>query len=85
MDSASKSKVLKLLSEDREFLHDISTPITVAQGMLSMANGQIDKGISAEDVLSKLKKSEQAMEQIVEMVMNRRQELIQQQEQEQET
>lgn len=70
--------------EERKFLHDLATPLSVALGMLEVALDQTTKGAVDKDQLKKLEdrlqKSRTAVLRCVELLKERRQILIKRQE-----
>lgn len=63
--------------EQRKFLHDIASPMTIAMGMLDSALESLQKTTGVDPVvINKLKKSASAMERMAEMIRVRRSEIV---------
>ena len=64
------------LAKQRTFIHDLSSPITIAIGMVDAGINKINKGDDAEVVVDKLEKAMGALNKVAELLKDRRQILI---------
>ncbi len=64
-------------SEERKFLHDISNPLTIAQGMVDSVTDSLE-GVDGVDekVHTRLEKAVKAMERMADQIRARREILI---------
>ena len=63
-------------ASERKFLHDLASPLTIAQGMTDAASEIVrDRKPIDEKLLNKLEKSTKALERMTEMLRLRRSEI----------
>lgn len=72
--------VEKVIREERDFLHDLSNKLVIAHGMTSFVQNALNKAQGNPEIdekwLAKLEKSTRAMEQMINMIKDRRNHLI---------
>lgn len=61
------------IKSEREFLHDLSSPLMIAMGMVDAARDKLDPSQSEAD--EKLEKAKNALRRLTDKVNERRQEL----------
>lgn len=69
------------IREERSFIHDLSSPLMVAMGMIDFVDMKIDKE-SDPKIIERLAKAKKALDKMNELLKNRRRSLIERMEQE---
>ena len=62
--------------EERAFIHDISSPLMIATGMIDFVSNKIEKEAVDPKILEKLAKAQKALDKMVGLLKNRRKSLI---------
>ena len=78
---AAEDKAEAQIREERSFIHDISSPLMIAMGMIDFVNLKIDKD-SDPKILERLAKAQKAMDRMNTLLKERRRTLIELMEQE---
>lgn len=66
-------EVVDLITEERKFLHDMASPLTIAQGMLDSALEILRADANTNpNIITKVEKSAKALERMTEMLRARR-------------
>jgi|SaaInlStandDraft_5_1057022.scaffolds.fasta_scaffold05175_5 hypothetical protein len=68
--------ILDHIKEERKFIHDVSSPLMVAIGMLDVSVGVLTNKQDIDGALVKLEKSKKALEKMTAILKERRSSLI---------